>query len=117
MSAITAELLVLDDAAAGASKAAPGTGEARAAPDPLYRRRPPHSASSSPPREEGPDASAYGTGERERESGAPRLMRSTSGRSGAWWWKGRRSGGFSGLRSGEGRWRGARGEVAGRVGE
>lgn len=70
MSAITAELLVLDDAAAGASKAAPGTGEARAAPDPLYRRRPPHSASSSPPREEGPDASAYGTGERERERSA-----------------------------------------------
>ena len=66
MSAITAELLVLDDAAAGASKAVPGTGEARAAPDPFHRRRPPRSASSSPPREEGPDASAYGTGERER---------------------------------------------------
>nr|BAC06920.1 hypothetical protein [Oryza sativa Japonica Group]BAD30736.1 hypothetical protein [Oryza sativa Japonica Group] len=61
MSAITTELLVLDDAAAGASKAAPGTGEARAAPDPRHHRRPPRSTSSSPPREEGPDASAGGT--------------------------------------------------------
>uniref|UniRef100_A0A0D3GNR7 Uncharacterized protein n=1 Tax=Oryza barthii TaxID=65489 RepID=A0A0D3GNR7_9ORYZ len=67
MSAITTKLLVLDDAAAGASKAAPGTGEARATPDPRHRRRPPRSTSSSPPREEGPDASAGGTGERERE--------------------------------------------------